>query len=84
MLRAALLCTLFLGLIVTALPAQAAAQESDQQAAICVVGDVYNTGSRPCAGLVCYGQSQYAWQNCVTFNPPCTVVHCKLAASSLN
>lgn len=38
---------------------------ADGQAAICVYGDVYNTGSIPCPGVVCYGQTQYAWQTCV-------------------
>ena len=60
----ALTATFALSLLVTAQPVDAA-----PQAAVCVVGDVYNTGSLPCAGLVCYGQSQYAWQTCVGSTP---------------
>lgn len=80
---------LVLGLVAT-LPAQAASATSlstaptlntaaaiADQAAICVVGDVYNTGSLPCAGLVCYGQSQYAWQTCVG-NPICLPPRCHI------
>jgi hypothetical protein len=54
----------------------APAPASTQQAAICVVGDVYNTGSLPCAGLVCYGQTQYYWQNCIG-SPPCMPPRCE-------
>ena len=38
---------------------------ADGQAAVCVYGDAYNTGSIPCPALACYGQTQYAWQTCV-------------------
>ena len=39
--------------------------DADGQAAVCVYGDVYNTGSIRCPAVVCYGQTQYAWQTCV-------------------
>lgn len=37
----------------------------DGNAAICVYGDVYNTGSMPCPAVACYGQTQSGWQTCV-------------------
>ncbi len=77
--------TLTLGLaalLLLAVPAVADARAAPapaalDQAAICVVGDVYNTGSLPCAGLVCYGQTQYAWQNCVG-SRPCLPPRCHI------
>ena len=43
----------------------AAEASAGEQAAVCVYGDVYNTGSIRCPAVVCYGQTQYAWQTCV-------------------
>lgn len=73
---------LVLGLMAL-LPAQAASVQAApapaaiDQAAICVAGDVYNTGSLPCAGLACYGQTQYAWQTCVG-KPVCLPPRCHI------
>lgn len=53
------------------------APDLDARAAICLAGDVYNTGSLPCAGLACYGQTQYGWQHCVG-NPVCLPPRCHI------
>lgn len=77
--RIALLAVVFLlAFTGTLMSAEAKpAPVATDQAAICVYGDVYNTGSLPCRGIVCNGQTQYAWQNCVSPpNPPCTIVRC--------
>jgi hypothetical protein len=37
---------------------------ADQQMAICVIGDAYNTGHSRCEGVVCTGWNQYGWQTC--------------------
>jgi hypothetical protein len=57
-------------------------ESSMQAAAICVVADVYNTGSLPCDGLVCYGQTQSAWQTCVG-ESPCIPPRCHIPPPQL-
>jgi len=38
--------------------------DASQQMAICVIGDLYNTGGSPCEGAVCTGWNQWGWQKC--------------------
>lgn len=82
--RSILTASLLVLALLAILPAQAApvataptAATADDQAAICVAGDVYNTGSLPCAGLACYGQTQYAWQTCIG-KPICLPPRCHI------
>lgn len=58
-------------------PQQGLASTSSSQAAVCLAGDAYNTGSLPCAGLACYGRSQYAWQTCIG-KPVCVPPRCHI------
>lgn len=65
------LASLALLLAVPAATATASATESDEQVAICVYGDAYNTGGRPCQGAVCIGYTMGNWVNCYPRLPPC-------------
>lgn len=44
---------------------------ADEQVALCVYGDAYNTGGSRCAGAVCVGWTMGHWVDCYPRIPPC-------------
>lgn len=76
--RVVLLATLFLlAFTGTVMSAEAKVEqptfdEADrEQVALCVYGDAYNTGGRPCQGAVCIGYTMGHWVDCYPRFPPC-------------
>lgn len=50
---------------------QPPAADGQDQVALCVYGDAYNTGGSPCAGAVCVGWTMGRWVDCYPRLPPC-------------
>lgn len=56
-------------MLVSAIGVGVVATPEAEAVGICTVGDIYNNMSKSCSGVVCYGYTGGAWQNCVQIRP---------------